>query len=156
MTDPRDIYELIANQGARRVRACLLSVIPGDITEMAVAECSRTLEATADISPKGIKKVVKAFESLGVDKKQIENFIGRNIEAITPALMLRLINIGNSIKDGLSSAEDWFIKEEQKEVEEKTVQIESKKQTVDVKPEQKEKVEVKEDDDEDLEKKKKK
>ena len=114
LTDPRDIYELIANQGARRVRACLLSVIPGDITEMAVSECNKTLEATADITAKGIKKILKAFASLGVTKQQIEGFIGRNIESITPALMLRLINIGNSIKDGLSTADDWFKKEDAK------------------------------------------
>jgi len=26
LTDPRDIYELVANQGARRMRACILSI----------------------------------------------------------------------------------------------------------------------------------
>ena len=30
LTDPRDIYEYVANQGARRKRACILSIIPGD------------------------------------------------------------------------------------------------------------------------------
>src|SRR5699024_11169676 len=33
LTDPRDIYELVANQGARRLRACILGVVPGDVTE---------------------------------------------------------------------------------------------------------------------------
>jgi len=134
LTVPQDIYELIANQGARRVRACLLSVIPGDIAEMAITECNRTLEATADVSPKGIKKIVKAFASLGVTKKQIEEFIGRNIESITPALMLRLINIGNSIKDGLSSPEDWFAKEMKKD-EPLKIEEPEKKQKVEPKQE---------------------
>lgn len=36
LTDPRDIYELVANQGARRVRACILGVIPGDVIDSAL------------------------------------------------------------------------------------------------------------------------
>ena len=32
LKDERDIYELIANMGARRQRACILAVIPGDVT----------------------------------------------------------------------------------------------------------------------------
>lgn len=31
LTDPRDIYEMVANQGARRLRACILGIIPGDL-----------------------------------------------------------------------------------------------------------------------------
>ncbi len=37
LTDPRDIYELVANNGARRLRACILGVIPGDVIDAAVA-----------------------------------------------------------------------------------------------------------------------
>ncbi|MDT1904179.1 hypothetical protein FPK34_26285, partial [Acinetobacter baumannii] len=36
LTDPRDIYELVANNGARRLRACILGVIPGDVIDDAV------------------------------------------------------------------------------------------------------------------------
>src|SRR5690554_4013476 len=43
LDDPRDIYELVANNGSRRLRACILGVIPGDIIEAAVQECNRTL-----------------------------------------------------------------------------------------------------------------
>lgn len=44
LTDSRDIYELIANQSARRERSCILSVIPQDIVDAAVGECSATLQ----------------------------------------------------------------------------------------------------------------
>ena len=47
MTDPRDIYEIIANNGARRLRACILEVIPGDVTENAVLKCKETLTKKA-------------------------------------------------------------------------------------------------------------
>ncbi|PWW19485.1 hypothetical protein DFO73_12055 [Cytobacillus oceanisediminis] len=33
LDDPRDIYELVANNGARRLRSYILGIIPGDIVE---------------------------------------------------------------------------------------------------------------------------
>ena len=42
LTDERDIYEMVANMGARRLRACILNVIPGDIVEEAMKECHKT------------------------------------------------------------------------------------------------------------------
>ena len=43
LDDSRDIYELIANMGARRQRACILAVIPKDVVDAAVEECDKTL-----------------------------------------------------------------------------------------------------------------
>ena len=111
LTDPRDIYELVANQGARRVRACILGVVPGDVAEDAVRQCEVTLKATADTSPEGLKKVLKAFANMGVTKKQIEARIQRNFDAITPAQILALRKIAVSIKDGMSTTADWFADE---------------------------------------------
>ena len=56
LTDERDIYELCANQAARRLRACILAVIPGDIVEEAMRQCDTTLSAKADTSPAAQKK----------------------------------------------------------------------------------------------------
>lgn len=45
LTDPRDIYEAVANQAARRVRACILGIIPsiaktyGTMSDTAMMEC---------------------------------------------------------------------------------------------------------------------
>jgi hypothetical protein len=44
LTDPRDIYELVANQGARRKRACILALIPTYVVDAAVEACEKTLE----------------------------------------------------------------------------------------------------------------
>ena len=35
--------KLVANQGARRVRACILGVIPGDVIDSALVQCNATL-----------------------------------------------------------------------------------------------------------------
>ena len=108
LTDPRDVYELVANQGARRLRSCILSIIPGDVVEAATAQCEATLKASADTSPGAIKKIVEAFHAFGVTKEQIEKRIQRRMEAIQPAQILSLKKIYTSLRDGMSTTEDWF------------------------------------------------
>jgi hypothetical protein len=46
ITDDRDIYEFEANQAARRRRACILTIIPGDAADAAVERCRQTLDAS--------------------------------------------------------------------------------------------------------------
>lgn len=108
LTDPRDVYEHVANQGARRLRACILAVIPGDVTEAAVAQCEQTMTAHADISPENIQRIVAAFEKFGVTKAQIEARIQRRLDAIRPAQVVMLKKIYTSLNDGMSAPEDWF------------------------------------------------
>lgn len=108
LTDERDIYELCANQAARRVRACLLAVIPGDVVEEAQRQCDATLAAKADTSPESQKKILAAFEPFGVTRAQIEARIQRRLDAITPAQVVQLRKVLASLKDGMSKAEDWF------------------------------------------------
>lgn len=108
LKDPRDIYELTANQGARRLRACLLAVIPGDVVEAALAQCDATLRSKVDITPERIQKMVAAFEAYGVSKEQIEERIQRRIDTIQPAQFISLTKIHNSLRDGMSKPGDWF------------------------------------------------
>ena len=63
LTDPRDIYEMVANQGARRLRSCILGIIPGDVVDAAVAECQKTL-TTGNNEPliDRVRKGIKMFE----------------------------------------------------------------------------------------------
>lgn len=108
LSDPRDIYELVANQGARRLRACILAAIPGDVTEAAVRQCDVTLRAKAEVTPERLKALVEKFGEYGVTKEQIERRIQRHLDAITPGLMLQLGKIYNSLKDGMSKPADFF------------------------------------------------
>jgi len=108
LTDPRDIYENIANNGARRLRACILSVIPGDVIETAVEQCDVTLAAHVDITPEGIKKMVEAFASFDVTQEMIEKRIGKRMEAINQAQMVQFKKIYASLRDGMSEPSAWF------------------------------------------------
>ena len=116
LEDPRDIYEMVANQGARRLRACVLSIIPGDVVEAAVAQCEVTMAAKADLSPAAIAKIVEAFAAFKVTKSQIEKRIQRHIDAIQPAQIVALKKIYTSLRDGMSGISDWFDAEPDAEV----------------------------------------
>jgi hypothetical protein len=108
LTDARDIYEMTANMGARRLRACILGVIPGDVVDAAVEQVETTLNTTAEVTPARVTKLVEAFAAYGVTKAQIEQRIQRHLDALTPALLLNLYKIGNSLRDGMSKPADWF------------------------------------------------
>lgn len=108
LEDPRDIYEMVANQGSRRLRACILAVIPGDVTEAAVAQCETTMKAKADTSPDAVKKMVDAFAPFGVTREQIEKRIQRHLDAVQPAQIVALKKVYASLRDGMSVAADWF------------------------------------------------
>lgn len=112
LEDPRDIYELVANQGARRLRACILAIVPADIVEEAVIECESTLKATADTSPEAMKRMLAAFSEYGVTQHQIEKRIQRDITAITPANVVALKKVYASIRDGMMNPADAFPQDE--------------------------------------------
>jgi hypothetical protein len=129
LTDAREKYENLANFGARRVRACILGLIPADIIDAAINQVEETLKAKADTSVEAIKKMSEKFMELGITKDQIEKRIQRRIDSITSAQVINLRKIYNSLKDGMSKAEDWFevkIPESSTSTEELTEKIKGK------------------------------
>lgn len=115
LEDSRDIYELVANQGSRRVRACILAVIPRDIQETVQEQVTNTMRASFEITPEYLKKWLDAFAKFGVTKEQLEARIQRRLDTITPAQMMGLVNVYNSLKDGIGRVEDFFeVKPEEK------------------------------------------
>ncbi len=122
LKDPRDIYEMVANNGARRLRSCILAVIPGDITQEAYEQCQKTLLAQAEVTPKRIAELIKKFGEYDVTKDHLETRIQRRLDAMTPALLINLGKIYNSLKDGMSAAADWFEIDPQKTAGDKTAE----------------------------------
>lgn len=106
----RDIYEIVASQASRRVRNCILTLIPSDIVDMSVETCEKTMNDKCDMSQESIKKLIDAFAAFGVTKEDIEARIQRNLEAISPGQVVQFRKIYQSLKDGMSGPEDWFEK----------------------------------------------
>ncbi|WP_164219323.1 hypothetical protein [Virgibacillus sp. YIM 98842] len=139
LEDPRDIYELVANNGARRLRACILGIIPGDIVEKAVEECNRTLQGSNKEPLKDrISKALTAFkDQYRVTQEQIEERMGYNVSAFTERDYADLIKIFTSLKDGMSKPEDWFSKEVKTKQESKLTEAFKEDKTKDTKKESK-------------------
>ncbi|CCN24151.1 conserved hypothetical protein [Bordetella bronchiseptica 1289] len=110
--DERDIYELMSNMAQRRVRACILAIVPGDVIDAAMEQAEVTLKSKADTSPEAMQKMVDAFAPFGVSKDHIEKRIQRRLESIQPAQVVSLKKIYASLRDGMSAASDWFDVEE--------------------------------------------
>ena len=105
LNDPRDVYEQIANQGARRLRACILGIIPGDVVDRAVQECEKTLAGGSD-KPLAdrIREMVVRFDAIGVSADDIVTKLGHKIEACTPHEIVSLGKRYKAIQDGFSTA----------------------------------------------------
>lgn len=106
--DEREINELMSNQAQRRVRQCILGVIPGDVVELAIDQGKDTLKRSVNLTPELIQKVIAQFGKRGVTKEQLEKRVQRHMDSIGPAQYLYLLRIFNSLKDGMSTPEEWF------------------------------------------------
>jgi hypothetical protein len=114
LKDSRDIYEATANFGARRVRACILGIIPGDVIEGAVKECRKTIkgENKTPIEDR-IKVMLNTFEKEHrVTTKEIEEYLGCNAKAIGENELIKMRGIHQSIVDGMSEPADYFARPE--------------------------------------------
>jgi hypothetical protein len=109
LTDSRDIYAATANFGARRLRACILSVIPGDVVERAVEVCKETV-TNKDKTPIAdrIKKLEKAFKELKITKEQLEEYAQRNLNEFGKEEIFTLQGVYKAIRDGQAKADDYF------------------------------------------------
>lgn len=108
LTDPRDIYETVANNASRRERACILALIPGDLQDYAVNLCKTTLEKAVDITPDKIEGLCRGLAKFGVSKTMIEARIQRHIDAITAQQYVWLCSVGTSLKEGVAKVDDFF------------------------------------------------
>jgi hypothetical protein len=109
LTSERDIYEMVANQGSRRLRACILAAIPGDICEMAENMCEDTLRAMVKNPGEVIARMKTTFENdFGVTIEMICKRFGCNEQALGIEQIMSLKGIYRSLKDGMSSPQDWF------------------------------------------------
>ncbi|MGM9586268.1 MAG: hypothetical protein ACI3VA_02110 [Candidatus Limivicinus sp.] len=110
LTDPRDIYEHVANQGARRKRACILAVIPKDVVDSALEACQKTL-ASGYKEPliDRLRKMVDVFRNeFSVPLESIEKYIGYKLDSFTEMDMVTLRGVYTALKEGSSKREDYF------------------------------------------------
>lgn len=116
LTDSRDIYEATANFGARRMRACILGVIPGDVTDMALDVCKATVKSGIGKEPinERVTKLIGAFKNdFKISREQIEKYAERNSADFGEDEFINLKGVYKALRDGQAKPEDYFPIEEE-------------------------------------------
>jgi len=109
LTSERDIYEITANMGGRRLRARLLAILPPDLVEDATERCKLTVAGNSSVPLKDrVKKMLTAFNNLGVSEPSIKDFIGKPLDKMLEDEFVELHEIHNAIKQGQGKASDFF------------------------------------------------
>lgn len=110
LTDPREIYEHVANQGARRKRACILAVIPKDVVDYAMEACQKTLTGSykEPLSDR-LRRMVDVFRvEFSIPLASIEKYIGYSLSSFTEMDMVTLRGVYAALRDGTASREAYF------------------------------------------------
>jgi len=115
LTTERDIYEVTANMGGRRLRARILAVLPKWYSDLAVEECRRTLsgenkatdEKVVPLADR-IKNMAARFAKYGVKPEDIEARAGKKMAALTSEDLIELQGVFNSLREGNSTKEELF------------------------------------------------
>jgi len=109
LTDPRDIYETTANMGARRERACIQGIVPGDVIDIAVEACRATL-AKGDGTPleDRIRAMVSKFAELSITMELLEKRLEHKLDLTTGEEIVELITVYNAIKDNIGKRSAYF------------------------------------------------
>ena len=115
LKDDRDIYELEANMGSRRMRACILQMLPGDVTQAAVDKC-RLVASQGIVAAMGdkakrvtlISRTIQTFDAMGIKAADLEKHLGSKADDWTADHILRLKELKNSFDDGVLSIGDVF------------------------------------------------
>lgn len=110
LTDPRDIYEMVANNGARRLRACILGVVPGDVVDAAVEACEKTIQAKDAKIPliDKIRTLPGFFDRFGVTIEMLESKLGHTLDTATSKEYGEMVKIFNALKDNMAKVADFF------------------------------------------------
>lgn len=126
LKDDRDIYERVANDGSRRLRNCILAVIPGDIVDAALDTCAKTLSSDNVPIQDRIRSMMTAMGEIGVTRDMIEQLFGCKAEALSSNQLVRLRGIFQSLKDGMGSVTDFFKAAKVDSADELSKRLESK------------------------------
>ena len=110
LTDMRDIYENNANNGARRLREAIFSVLPAWYSARAQSLCQATIENGGGRPlAQRVADAVKAFERYRVSPARLAAKFGRaSVDELTATDVAQLGVIYDSLKQGTVTVDDEF------------------------------------------------
>lgn len=111
LTDVRDVYENNANNGNRRMREMIFSLMPPWFIEDAKALCYETLandKSDGGTLAERAATAVKRFAGIGVRAEQLSQKLGAPQSSWSPADLAHLAVIFTSIERGETTKEEEF------------------------------------------------
>lgn len=116
VTDPREVYEIVANNAARRLRSCIIACIPIDILEDAIMKCNETIKAADAKLPlvDRIRKMVRVFAEIGYSQDVLEAAIGKPAENFTPDDIKTCGQYWTALSEGASPSDVFPTKQSEK------------------------------------------
>lgn len=110
LTSDRDIYEIVANMGSRRVRACLEQVIPKYVVDAALEECRKTKRERDAKTPlaERVKQIIASFAERNVTLPQLMKWLKRPLTEMKEIEYQQLKAIYQGIKNGLTTVDEHF------------------------------------------------
>lgn len=107
LDNPDDIYMVTAARASKRVRECILKVVPRDITELAIDQCKQTSSSTAGIEQR-VAAMVQKFAALGVNESMLTDLLKKPLKDIIPVDFQNLAAIYTNIADEGGAITDHF------------------------------------------------
>ncbi|MFF1282194.1 hypothetical protein [Streptomyces sp. NPDC058299] len=110
LADPRDVYENNSNNGARRLREMIFSVLPDWFREQAKEIATNTVEKGQGNKPlaQRVADCIAHFEGLGVTVEQLEENRNRDSSKWTNLDLGQLQIISESIRRGEVTVDEEF------------------------------------------------
>lgn len=120
VTDEREQYEMMANYGARRLRACIQAGIPSYIIDQALEACEKTMvESIRKGKPieETRQSMLECFQQLAewITPEMLGNVVNKEFDALTVQDIAKIKNLYNAIKDGFVKPEAAFLGQEAEE-----------------------------------------
>lgn len=103
LTSERDIYEIGANMGARRLRERIFAVIPSDVKQAAETRCREIIAGRTNVP-----KLIQAFAAIGVTADMLARRMGKPAVDALPEEIVDLRGIYQSIRRDGATIDEWF------------------------------------------------
>lgn len=109
LTDDRDVYEKNTNDGNRRVREMIFSVLPDWYVDEAIDLCTATLKNGGGVPlAKRVEQALAAYQSRGVTRDQLEQKRARTVDQWTDMDLAQLEILYRSLELGELTADEAF------------------------------------------------
>lgn len=85
---------------SKALRTCLLRIVPGDLLDEAIEQCYETRRSDIAQDPtRARKKLVDAFQDLGVSASQLADYFGHPLESLTTEEIDSARSVYSALKD---------------------------------------------------------